>query len=236
MFQILRLSKSISLDCSDLYCYDLTAFTNSVSSFLSLSLLQLLQGKSIHYPSGYPMTRSPPFLVSSSPGPDPYRSMTMSTRSWDLDALTPMGNRSRRCIPMMISPRTSCRCQASAVSTRRRMPQGNRRQWAWQRLERLTTNDPPAAMGQLQGQRQPEWLPQLPHSCQRRSVTVCSARAHPPGRTHQQRLHPPRVTAIAVTITIIITNLQLVVISASCDARRAVANCSSSSSIGCRMS
>ncbi|XP_017873056.1 PREDICTED: putative protein TPRXL, partial [Drosophila arizonae] len=34
----------------------------------------LLQGKSIHYPSGYPMTRSPPFLVSSSPGPDPYRS------------------------------------------------------------------------------------------------------------------------------------------------------------------
>ncbi|XP_043653347.1 lateral signaling target protein 2 homolog [Drosophila teissieri] len=35
---------------------------------------ELLQGKSIHYPSGYPMTRSPPFLVSSSPGPDPYRS------------------------------------------------------------------------------------------------------------------------------------------------------------------
>ncbi|XP_030373741.1 transcriptional regulator MIT1 [Scaptodrosophila lebanonensis] len=35
---------------------------------------EMLHGKSIHYPSGYPMTRSPPFLVSSSPGPDPYRS------------------------------------------------------------------------------------------------------------------------------------------------------------------
>lgn len=34
----------------------------------------MLHGKSIHYPSGYPMTRSPPFLVSNSPGPDPYRS------------------------------------------------------------------------------------------------------------------------------------------------------------------
>lgn len=45
-----------------------------VSNLFFLFLLQLLQGKSIHYPSGYPMTRSPPFLVSSSPGPDPYRS------------------------------------------------------------------------------------------------------------------------------------------------------------------
>ncbi|KAI9580212.1 probable serine/threonine-protein kinase DDB_G0276461 [Glossina fuscipes] len=35
---------------------------------------EMLHAKSIHYPSGYPMTRSPPFLVSSSPGPDPYRS------------------------------------------------------------------------------------------------------------------------------------------------------------------
>lgn len=34
----------------------------------------MIHGKSIHYPSGYPMTRSPPFLVSNSPGPDPYRS------------------------------------------------------------------------------------------------------------------------------------------------------------------
>ncbi|XP_055382795.1 GATA zinc finger domain-containing protein 14-like, partial [Condylostylus longicornis] len=30
--------------------------------------------KSVHYPSGYPMTRSPPHLVCNSPGPDPYRS------------------------------------------------------------------------------------------------------------------------------------------------------------------
>uniref|UniRef100_A0A1A9W493 Uncharacterized protein n=1 Tax=Glossina brevipalpis TaxID=37001 RepID=A0A1A9W493_9MUSC len=36
--------------------------------------VEMLHAKSIHYPSGYPMTRSPPFLVSSSPGPDPYRS------------------------------------------------------------------------------------------------------------------------------------------------------------------
>lgn len=34
----------------------------------------MLHAKSIHYPSGYPMTRSPPFLVTNSPGPDPYRS------------------------------------------------------------------------------------------------------------------------------------------------------------------
>ncbi|KAM7363032.1 putative Hedgehog signaling attenuator pxb [Cochliomyia hominivorax] len=36
--------------------------------------VEIMHGKSIHYPSGYPMTRSPPFLVSNSPGPDPYRS------------------------------------------------------------------------------------------------------------------------------------------------------------------
>lgn len=34
----------------------------------------MLHQKAIHYPSGYPMTRSPPFLVCSSPGPEPYRS------------------------------------------------------------------------------------------------------------------------------------------------------------------
>ncbi|XP_073842897.1 putative Hedgehog signaling attenuator pxb [Musca autumnalis] len=36
--------------------------------------IEMLHTKSIHYPSGYPMTRSPPFLVTNSPGPDPYRS------------------------------------------------------------------------------------------------------------------------------------------------------------------
>lgn len=34
----------------------------------------MLHSKSLHYPSGYPMTRSPPLFVCSSPGPDPYRS------------------------------------------------------------------------------------------------------------------------------------------------------------------
>lgn len=34
----------------------------------------MLHAKSIHFPSGYPMTRSPPLFVCSSPGPDPYRS------------------------------------------------------------------------------------------------------------------------------------------------------------------
>lgn len=36
--------------------------------------LQILQPKTIHYPSGYPMPRSPPLFICSSPGPDPYRS------------------------------------------------------------------------------------------------------------------------------------------------------------------
>ncbi|XP_013108801.1 myb-like protein A [Stomoxys calcitrans] len=36
--------------------------------------IEMLHTKSIHYPSGFPMTRSPPFLVTNSPGPDPYRS------------------------------------------------------------------------------------------------------------------------------------------------------------------
>ncbi|KAG4074693.1 hypothetical protein HA402_008791 [Bradysia odoriphaga] len=36
--------------------------------------MEMLHSKSLHYPSGYPMTRSPPLFVCSSPGPDPYRS------------------------------------------------------------------------------------------------------------------------------------------------------------------
>ncbi|XP_059622111.1 uncharacterized protein LOC132265437 [Phlebotomus argentipes] len=36
--------------------------------------MEMLHPKSIHFPSGYPMTRSPPLFVCSSPGPDPYRS------------------------------------------------------------------------------------------------------------------------------------------------------------------
>ena len=34
----------------------------------------MLHAKAIHYPSGYPMPRSPPLFICSSPGPDPYRS------------------------------------------------------------------------------------------------------------------------------------------------------------------
>jgi hypothetical protein len=34
----------------------------------------MLHPKTIHYPSGYPMPRSPPLFICSSPGPDPYRS------------------------------------------------------------------------------------------------------------------------------------------------------------------
>lgn len=34
----------------------------------------MLHPKTIHYPSGYPMARSPPLFICSSPGPDPYRS------------------------------------------------------------------------------------------------------------------------------------------------------------------
>ncbi|CAD7093819.1 unnamed protein product [Hermetia illucens] len=36
--------------------------------------VEMLPPKSIHFPSGYPMTRTPPLFVCSSPGPDPYRS------------------------------------------------------------------------------------------------------------------------------------------------------------------
>lgn len=35
----------------------------------------MLHPKSIHFPSGYPIARSPPLFVCSSPGPDPYRSL-----------------------------------------------------------------------------------------------------------------------------------------------------------------
>jgi hypothetical protein len=34
----------------------------------------MLHTKALHYPSGFPMPRSPPLFICSSPGPDPYRS------------------------------------------------------------------------------------------------------------------------------------------------------------------
>lgn len=34
----------------------------------------MLHPKALHYPSGFPMPRSPPLFICSSPGPDPYRS------------------------------------------------------------------------------------------------------------------------------------------------------------------
>lgn len=34
----------------------------------------MIHPKALHFPSGFPMTRSPPLFVCSSPGPDPYRS------------------------------------------------------------------------------------------------------------------------------------------------------------------
>ena len=36
---------------------------------------QMLHPKTIHFPSGYPISRSPPVFVCASPGPDPYRSL-----------------------------------------------------------------------------------------------------------------------------------------------------------------
>lgn len=36
---------------------------------------QMLHPKQVHFPSGYPIARSPPLFVCSSPGPDPYRSI-----------------------------------------------------------------------------------------------------------------------------------------------------------------
>lgn len=41
---------------------------------LHLLFLQMLHPKALHYPSGFPMPRSPPLFICSSPGPDPYRS------------------------------------------------------------------------------------------------------------------------------------------------------------------
>lgn len=35
----------------------------------------MLHPKTIHFPSGYPISRSPPVFVCASPGPDPYRSL-----------------------------------------------------------------------------------------------------------------------------------------------------------------
>uniref|UniRef100_A0A336MR74 CSON004381 protein n=1 Tax=Culicoides sonorensis TaxID=179676 RepID=A0A336MR74_CULSO len=36
--------------------------------------MEMLHPKALHYPSGFPMPRSPPLFICSSPGPDPYRS------------------------------------------------------------------------------------------------------------------------------------------------------------------
>ncbi|CRK98729.1 CLUMA_CG012054, isoform A, partial [Clunio marinus] len=36
--------------------------------------VEMLHAKALHYPSGFPMPRSPPLFICSSPGPDPYRS------------------------------------------------------------------------------------------------------------------------------------------------------------------
>lgn len=38
-------------------------------------IFQMLHPKTIHFPSGYPISRSPPVFVCASPGPDPYRSL-----------------------------------------------------------------------------------------------------------------------------------------------------------------
>ena len=51
--------------------------TNAHKISISLSLsypLQMLQPKTVHYPSGFPMPQTPPVFVCSSPGPDPYES------------------------------------------------------------------------------------------------------------------------------------------------------------------
>ena len=34
----------------------------------------MLQPKTVHYPSGFPMPQTPPVFICSSPGPDPYES------------------------------------------------------------------------------------------------------------------------------------------------------------------
>ncbi|EAT38567.1 AAEL009565-PA [Aedes aegypti] len=43
-------------------------------AFTDRTVRWLHHPKQLHYPSGYPMPRSPPLFICSSPGPDPYRS------------------------------------------------------------------------------------------------------------------------------------------------------------------
>jgi hypothetical protein len=42
--------------------------------FFLLTNKQMLQPKTVHYPSGFPMPQTPPVFICSSPGPDPYDS------------------------------------------------------------------------------------------------------------------------------------------------------------------
>lgn len=51
----------------------------------------MLHAKAVHYPSGYPISRSPPVFVCASPGPDPYRSLDnvyeeLGPRDSDIDS------------------------------------------------------------------------------------------------------------------------------------------------------
>ncbi len=55
-------------------CIVALSITKLILIFLFIFSFQMLHSKALHYPSGYPMTRSPPLFVCSSPGPDPYRS------------------------------------------------------------------------------------------------------------------------------------------------------------------
>lgn len=43
--------------------------------FFLVPSIQMLHPKTIHFPSGFPISRSPPVFVCASPGPDPYRSL-----------------------------------------------------------------------------------------------------------------------------------------------------------------
>jgi hypothetical protein len=45
-----------------------------INDFFCSLPLQMLQPKTVHYPSGFPMPQTPPVFVCSSPGPDPYES------------------------------------------------------------------------------------------------------------------------------------------------------------------
>lgn len=49
-------------------------FTHKLFLVFYFVLLQMLQPKTVHYPSGFPMPQTPPVFVCSSPGPDPYES------------------------------------------------------------------------------------------------------------------------------------------------------------------